>query len=57
MRRCGGMADAFDSKSNGKPCEFDSRQRHQKGFEEFFKAFFYFIKQQKKPPAKLVVHD
>ena len=26
--RCGGMADAHDSKSCGKPCGFESRHRH-----------------------------
>ena len=27
-RRCGGMADANDSKSFGKPCGFESHHRH-----------------------------
>lgn len=29
--RCGGMADANDSKSFGKPCGFESHHRHQAG--------------------------
>lgn len=29
--RCGGMADANDSKSFGKPCGFESHHRHQIG--------------------------
>lgn len=45
--RCGGMADAFDSKSNGKPCGFESHHRHQKthiqmnmGFLCYYSIYF-----------------
>ena len=39
-RRCGGMADANDSKSFGKPCGFESHHRHLMRISE--KGFFFY---------------
>ena len=47
MRRCGGMADASDSKSLGKPCGFESHHRHsiikQLRIERFWAVFLFLL--------------
>ena len=47
ISRCGGMADANDSKSFGKPCGFESHHRHfiikQLRIERFWAVFLFLL--------------